>query len=370
MIRMNDFKRQWAETRDDAMAAFAAVGESGWYILGAEVRAFEDELARHWGIPHAVGVGSGLDAIEISLRVLGCGPGDRVLTGPISAFATALAILRIGAVPVFVDCDAFGLADLDRCRAALKNDRSIRFFAPVHLYGHALDSERLRALGVDFECAIVEDCAQSIGATHGGRPTGSSGHMAATSFYPTKNLGALGDGGAILSPDAGRAAAARMWRDYGQGAKYRHDVIGYNSRLDELQAAILRRAHLGRLDHWTAARRRVAAAYLSGIRNPAITIMGAPAGSDSCWHLFPVLVDPARKTDFLGWLNENQVAYAEHYPIALPDQPSMAGATFRIEGGLETARRICRSEVSIPIHPYLKADEVERVIAVCNAWRG
>jgi dTDP-3-amino-3,4,6-trideoxy-alpha-D-glucose transaminase len=370
MIRMNDFQRQWADTRDDAIAAIDAVGESGWYILGDEVRAFEDELARYWGLPHAVGVASGLDAIEISLRVLACGPGDRVLTGPISAFATALAILRIGAVPVFVDCDAFGLADLDRCRTALENDRSIRFFVPVHLYGHALDLEKLRALATDFNTAIVEDCAQSIGATHGGRPTGSAGHMAATSFYPTKNLGAMGDGGAILSPDTGRAAAARMWRDYGQSAKYRHDVIGYNSRLDELHAAILRRAHLGRLDNWTVARRRIAAAYLLGIRNPAITVMGAPTGSNSCWHLFPVLVDPARKPDFIGWLKKNQVACAEHYPITLPDQPSMTGATFRIEGELETARRICRSEVSIPIHPYLSGDEVERVVAVCNAWKG
>jgi dTDP-3-amino-3,4,6-trideoxy-alpha-D-glucose transaminase len=370
MIRMNDFQRQWLDTRDEAVAAFTTVGESGWYILGREVREFEEALARAWGLPYAVGVASGLDAIEISLRVLGCKPGDRVLTSPVSAFATTLAILRIGAVPVFVDCDAFGLVDLDLARAALKSDPSIRYFVPVHLYGHALDLDRLDALGVEFACSIAEDCAQSVGAAYRGRPTGSASRVAATSFYPTKNLGAMGDGGAILATDAELAASARMWRDYGQSAKYRHDVVGYNSRLDELHAAILRRVYLGRLACWTAARRRIAAAYLDGIRNPAIAPMGSPPESQSCYHLFPVLVDPARKHDFMNWLQSNEIGCAEHYPIALPDQPAMLGAEVCQVGSLVNARRLCCSEVSLPIHPYLTANETDRVIAACNSWRG
>jgi dTDP-4-amino-4,6-dideoxygalactose transaminase len=370
MIRMNDFARQWSDTRDAAVAAFTAVGESGWYILGREVREFEEALAKYWGLSYAVGVASGLDAIEISLKVLGCKRGDRVLTSPISAFATTLAIIKIGAVPVFVDCDAFGLVDLDRARAKLESDPSIRFFVPVHLYGNAIDLGKLAAIGEEFECAIVEDCAQSIGATHRGRPTGTAGRMAATSFYPTKNLGALGDGGAILSAEEGSAASARMWRDYGQGAKYRHDVAGYNSRLDELQAALLHRVYLGRLPRWTGERRRVAASYAAGITNPAITLMGAPPDSNSCCHLFSVLVEPARKPDFMKWLQSHDIGCAEHYPIAIPDQPAMAGIEFQVVGNLDTARRICRSEVSLPIHPYLAPEEVARVVEVCNAWRG
>jgi dTDP-3-amino-3,4,6-trideoxy-alpha-D-glucose transaminase len=370
MIQMNDFQRQWADTRDDAVAAFEAVGESGWYILGRETREFEAALAEYWGRGHAVGVASGLDAIEISLRTLGCRPGDRVLTGPVSAFATALAILRIGAIPLFVDCDVYGMADLEQCREALDGDRDIRYFVPVHLYGNSLDLQALQEIAQEFDCAIVEDCAQSIGASHRGRPTGTAGAMAATSFYPTKNLGALGDGGAILCDGETLAEEARTWRDYGQSAKYRHERIGYNSRLDELHAAVLRRAHLPRLERWTAARRRIAAIYLAEIRNPAIATLGAPEGSNSCWHLFAVTVAPERKADFMEWLHRHEIGCAEHYPIALPDQPVMASVEFRVSGPLDRARRLCRSEVSLPIHPYLTEAEVERVAAVCNAWRG
>ena len=370
MIRMNDFQRQWADTRDAALAAFTAVGESGWYILGREVREFEQALAKYWGAPHAIGVASGLDAIEISLRVLGCKRGDRVLTTPISAFATTLAIAKIGGIPVFVDCDHFGLVDLARARAALQSNPTIRFFVPVHLYGHALDLGELASIAEASGCAIVEDCAQSIGAAHRGTPTGRVGQLAATSFYPTKNLGALGDGGAILTSDERLAADVRMWRDYGQSAKYRHDVAGYNSRLDELQAALLLRVSLERLPCWTAQRRQVASSYTAGINNPAITVPGAPPGSDSCWHLFPVLVNPERKSAFIKWLQAHEISSAEHYPIAIPDQPAMAAIESEMLGDLDVARHICHSEVSLPIHPYLEASEVSRVIEVCNAWEG
>lgn len=370
MIRLNDFKRQWEDTRADALAAFEEIGASGWYILGREVREFEEALARYWSLPYVVGVASGLDAIEISLKALGCGPGDKVLTTPLSAFATALAILNLGAVPVFVDTDPYGQIDLEACRAVLESRPDIGFFVPVHLYGHALDMKRLQALRESSGCRMVEDCVQSIGACFQGIVTGSAGHMAALSFYPTKNLGALGDGGAVLTRSEEYAQRARMLRDYGQSAKYRHELVGYNSRLDELQAGLLRRVSLGRLPAWTEARRRIAAAYLAGIRNPAIQVPGAPAGSHSCWHLFPVLVDAARKRDFMAWLASQGVGSGEHYPIAIPDQPAMAGVQFEVIGSLATAQRICRSEVSLPIHPYLQDAEIARVIDACNHWPG
>jgi dTDP-3-amino-3,4,6-trideoxy-alpha-D-glucose transaminase len=370
LIPLNDFQRQWRDLREDALAAFDAVGGAARYILGAEVSTFEEALARYWRAGCAVGVASGLDAIEIALRSLGCTAGDKVLTTPLSAFATTLAILKLGAVPVFADTDRFGLIDLDVCRDALESRRDVRFFVPVHLYGHALDRSRLAALRAGFDCRIVEDCAQSIGAEWDGRPTGTAGDAAAVSFYPTKNLGAMGDAGAILTTDRRIAEAAMALRDYGQSAKYRHELVGYNSRLDELQAAYLRRAALPRLAAWTDARRGIAARYIAEIRNEAICVPGAPAESNSCWHLFPVLVDRERKRDFLAWMHSRGVICGEHYPLLIPEQPAMAGVRFEALGDLATASRLARSEVSLPVHAYLREEEVSQVIDACNGWEG
>jgi dTDP-4-amino-4,6-dideoxygalactose transaminase len=368
MILLNDFQRQWRDTRVGVLEAIDAVGESGWYILGEEVREFETALAGHWSTAHAVGVASGLDAIEISLRILGCKPGDRVLTTALSAFATTLAIVKLGAVPVFVDTDEFGLIDLQACRKILEKRRDIRFMVPVHLYGHALNLRELRALQQEFGCMIVEDCAQSISASFDGAPTGSAGQMAATSFYPTKNLGAIGDGGAIMTNNSEHASAARSLRDYGQSSKYHHEFVGYNSRLDELQAAILRRVYLPKLPHWTERRRQIASQYVSGLRNPLICPLGRPPRSDSVWHLFPVLVEPERKADFRSYLKQNGIASGEHYPIPIPDQEALNGVEHEAASDLAVATRIARSEVSLPIHPYLSDEEVTRVIEVSNAF--
>jgi dTDP-4-amino-4,6-dideoxygalactose transaminase len=349
VVAANDFRRQWEDLREDALAAFEKVGAGGWYVLGEEVRRFEAELAALWGFPHAAGVASGVDAIEIALRALGCGPGDRVLTTPISAFATTLAIVKTGAVPVFVDTDDLGLIDLQRCHELLRQRADIRFFVPVHLYGFALDASALRRLRDNHGLQVVEDCAQTIQ---------SVGQIAATSFYPTKNLGAMGDGGAILSRNAEFDARVRALRDYGQTAKYRHDFIGYNSRLDELQAAFLRRACLPRLQRWTARRREIAAAYLKGIQNPGVRLPNPPEGSEPSWHLFPIWISPARRNHFEG----------RHYPVAIPDQKALANVPFEVLGGYENARRLCASEASLPIHPYLSDAEVEEVIAAVNSF--
>jgi len=370
MILSNDFQRQWQDTESAVMESVRAIGAAGWYILGAEVREFEKELAARWGLTHAVGVASGLDAIELGLRTLGCKAGDRVLTTPISAFASTLAILKLGAIPVFVDIDRYGLINLQACRDVLSRRRDIRYFLPVHLYGHALDVQELAALRAQYGCYVLEDCAQSIGASYAGRPTGTAGEMAATSFYPTKNIGALGDGGAVLTNSADHAARIQVLRDYGQSAKYRHTEIGYNSRLDELHAGIIRRAFLPRLSEWTGRRREIAARYVSGILNDAISVPGAPEHSESCWHLFPVLIAEGRKTAFLEYTREAGVLCGEHYPIAIPRQEAMRNARFEMESDCGAAIRFCAQEVSLPIHPYLMDSEVDRVIEVCNEWRG
>ena len=370
MIPANDFKQLWEEIGADALAAVTRVGESGWFILGREVTEFESALAASWGLPHAVGVGNGLDAIEIALRVLGCKSGDRVLTTPISAFATTLAILRIGAVPVFIDCDDFGLVRLDLAEQALAANPDIRYFVPVHLYGFSLDLDHLQCLRDRFDVRIVEDCAQSILSTWNGRPTGSVGQIAATSFYPTKNLGALGDGGALLTSDRRLAQEAAYYRDYGQTAKYEHTRMGCNSRLDELHAAVLRTAILPRLADWTARRQSIAGQYQKAIDNPRIRVPHPSAAQKPCGHLFPVFVDPAHKPDFLKHLRAQAITAAEHYPRCIFEQEALQALPFEVLNGCKNALHLCRSEVSLPIHPWLTDSEVAIIVDQCNGWKG
>ncbi|MBN2576662.1 MAG: DegT/DnrJ/EryC1/StrS family aminotransferase [Deltaproteobacteria bacterium] len=369
MVLLNDFVRQWAEIDRDATAALAAVGASGYYILGPSVAAFEERLARLCGPRHAVGVGNGLDAIAIGLRAAGCQPGQRVLTTPLSAFATTLAILQAGAVPCFVDVDRDGLLDLDRVEEALARSPSFAFLLPVHLYGRPLALRRLRALGERFGVPIIEDCAQAIGASHDGVPVGTVGVAAALSFYPTKNLGCLGDGGALLTEDAGLAERARALRNYGQSSRYRHDHIGCNSRLDELQAAILSTALLPRLAGWNARRGAIAQAYCRGIANPALATPRADCPG-AVWHLFPVLVRQGEREAFAAHLAAHGVQSAVHYPRLIPEQAALRTyGKYEVLDSLERAREFAARELSLPIHPYLTALEIDTVVAACNSWR-
>lgn len=366
---MNDFARQWADTGPAVLDAVRRVGESGWFILGPEVTTFEEALASEFGRRFAVGCASGLDAIEIGLRALRLNPGDKVLTTPMSAFATTLAILRAGGRPVFVDVDQSGLIDLNRVRDLLERDASIRYLVPVHLFGHACDLDALGELKARFDLQIVEDCAQAIGARSGGCPVGSVGQLSALSFYPTKNLGALGDGGAILTDDESLRDSCRVFRDYGQTSKYVHDVAGLNSRLDELHAAVLRRAFLPRLSGWTVRRQSVAARYVQGIEHPSVRIVPVPHHSRSVWHLFPVLVEPDRRDAFTNHLLEAGIRTAIHYPHTIPSQKGLGGqSAFDVEGELTRAEAFAAGEVSLPNHPYLRDDEIDAVVSRINGW--
>jgi dTDP-3-amino-3,4,6-trideoxy-alpha-D-glucose transaminase len=194
--------------------------------------------------------------------------------------------------------------------------------------------------------------------------------LAATSFYPTKNLGCLGDGGAILTSEERLANSCRVLRDNGQTGKYQHETIGYNSKLDELQAGILRRAHLPRLRKWSARRKEIARTYGESIQHAGISAPGAPSGSDSCWHLYPVFVDPDKKGEFIEHMRSREIVVAEHYPTPVCAQRAMEKVKYETAGGVERATQLCHSEVSLPIHPYLTDDEVAAVIDACNAWRG
>ena len=367
MIAQNDFARQWDAVGPAVMRVVQRVGASGRYILGREVDQFEKTLAEFWGVSHAVGVGNGMDALEIALRCLRLQAGDKVLTTSFSAFATTLAILRAGGIPVFVDVDDNGNIDLSQCREVLAGDRSIRFFLPVHLYGNPLDLEKLLELKTDFDLVVVEDCAQAISAKDNGRAVGTVGQAAGTSFYPTKNLGAFGDGGALLTNDGRLAERAKMLRNYGQSSLYAHDERGLNSRLDELHAAILSEALLPNLEAWTGRRRQIAARYQSEITNPALRMLRVNNNIEPAWHLFPLFTHSRDRLH--DYLQDLQIGTGVHYPLVLPDQKALQQRTV-VEVAVEprTARNLAAAELSIPIHPFLKEAERTAIIDALNRF--
>jgi len=231
-----------------------------------------------------------------------------------------------------------------------------------------LDLDRLARLSATYAVRLVEDAAQAIGARWGGRPAGAAGEIAATSFYPTKNLGALGDGGAVLTADAELAARARELRHYGQSATYVHDRLGANSRLDELHAALLGRVLLPRLARWTERRRAIATRYLAGIHHPQVELPHPPAASQPGWHLFPVVVAGGQREAFRSHLHARGVESGVHYPRLVPNQRALVGVEHRTIGGLPRARRFAAGEVSLPIHPFLDEAAVGQVIAAVESW--
>lgn len=349
---------------DDAAevkAAIERVVASGWFILGPEVEAFERELAAASGVAHAVGVGNGTDAIFLILRALDIGPGDEVITTPLSAAFSALAIQMAGARPVFADIDPERLTLDPRAAEAAITPRT-RAIMPVHLYGQPADMRAFEALAARHNVALVEDAAQSQLATSDGRPIGSIGIAAATSFYPTKNLGALGDGGAVLTKDAALAERLKRLRNGGQSRRYHHDEPGVNSRLDEMQAAILR-VRLRRLAGWTNRRRSIAARYRAALASAAVR---APREFDAghVYHLFPLLTD--HRDGFQAHMTTSGVETLIHYPIPIPRQPSMQSAN---PAACPIADRVCAQVVSLPMYPSLSDAAVETVAAAAAAFR-
>jgi len=363
---MNPFGRLWAEVGPDVLAATERVGASGWYVLGREVEAFETAFAEFCRAPSAVGVASGLDAIEVGLRALGIETGQPVLTTPLTAFPTTLAILRAGGVPVFADVDEHGILDLDRCDALLEERADIRYCVPVHLYGQSIDLRRLRELKDKFGLRIVEDAAQAHGARFEGEAVGSVGDVAAYSFYPTKNLGALGDAGALTCRSESVAARAQSLRNYGQSARYVHDELGLNSRLDELHAAILVEALLPRLKAWTERRCEIARRYREALGGIALTPLPITDAEGCVYHLFPILVRSGTRDGFREFLSAAGIDSGVHYPTLTFAQKAVASEYAGLEAPLALA--IADQQVSLPVHPLLTDDEASRVIDRCRAW--
>lgn len=342
------------DDRGDVSRAIERVVGSGWFVLGPEVEAFETEFAAASGAPCAVGVGTGTDAIALILRALGIGAGDEVITTPLSAAYTALAVMMTGARPVFADTDPVRLT-IDPARIADLVGPRTRAILPVHLYGQPADMAAIDAIASRHNLAIVEDCCQAHLATAGGRPVGTIGVAGAFSFYPTKNLGALGDGGAVVTRDRSLAERIKRLRNGGQSDRYHHLEPGVNSRLDEMQAAILR-ARLPRLGAWTAKRRALAARYRT-LLGPATGVAVPPeCDAGHVYHLFVVRTSGRRELQ--ASLAASGVETLVHYPVPIPRQPALAGAN---AGDCPIASRVCDEVLSLPLHPALSDADVEYV---------
>jgi len=341
-------------------AAIARVIDSGWFVLGPEVAAFEREFAAAAGAAEAAGVNTGTDALALALMALGIGRGDEVITSPLSAAYTALAIDMAGARPVFADLDPARLT-IDPAAVAAAVTSRTRAIIPVHLYGQPADMPALHAVAARHGLAVVEDACQAHLATCGGVPVGRGSAAAAYSFYPTKNLGALGDGGAVTTDDPALAARIRRLRNGGQSTRYRHDERGVNSRLDELQAAVLR-ARLERLPAATAVRRRLAAAYRAGLAGAAVQV---PPEHDPghVYHLFPVLT-PDRDR-FQAHLAAAGVETLIHYPCPIPRQPAAAAWE---PADCPVADRVTAEVVSLPLYPSLSDAAQAAVLSAARTF--
>ena len=364
MILMNDFKAEPPALRAAMTTAAARVFASGWYVLGNELKAFEQRWAAACGTSHCLGVGNGMDAIELALRALDLGPGAEVVTTPMTAFATVLAILRAGATPVLADIDPdSGLL----CPASVRRCLTPRTRAVllVHLYGQMRDMAAWTELCQNAAIHLIEDCAQAHLASWDGRPAGSLGSAGAYSFYPTKNLGAVGDGGAVVTNSAQLAARIGQLRNYGQSERYVHPELGMNSRLDELQAALLRE-RLQWLDSFTTRRRAIADHYDQQIRHQRVRLLAAPKQARShARHLY-VLLCCAREA-LAAHLAQRGVQTLIHYPVPVHRQ-APCEALARDPLGLAHTEAHAASCLSIPCHPQMSDADVDTVIEAVNSF--
>lgn len=344
-------ERQTARYSDELRTAVERVLASGRYIGGEEVARFEDEFAAYCGVRFAVGVASGTDAITIALQALGVGPGDEVVTAANTCVPTVTGIESAGAVAVLADADRrTGTLDPETLADALTERTAA--IVPVHLYGQCADLDPILALARKRGCYVVEDCAQAHGACYGGERAGSIGHAAAFSFYPTKNLGAVGDAGAVVTSDPEVAGRARLLRNYGEDRRFHHTIGGWNSRLDPIQAAILG-AKLPHLDGWNERRRAIASAYDAALRHSPVEAPVDAWGSH-VYHLY-VVQAPDRER-FRGALAERGVETDVHYPLPVHRQPVYSALG---EGrDLSVSEALAERIVSIPLHAELTDDEV------------
>lgn len=364
-----DPKANYLAHREEIDAAVAAVLASGWYILGKEVSAFEEEFARYVGVAAGIGAGSGTDALLLALRACGVGPGDGVITVSHTAVATVAAIEMAGATPILVDIDpatftldAGKLADLlDHYPTDFPPARAI---VPVHLYGHPADLPAIMEIARRHGLLVIEDCAQSHGAGWEDRTTGAWGDMAAFSFYPTKNLGALGDGGIVVTAHEDLTERARRLRQYGWRQRYISEIAGINSRLDEMQAAILR-VKLRSLDAENSRRRQIAAIYDEGLVGAGVELPAVRAEVSHVYHQY--VVRTPRRDELQQFLRSAGIGTLVHYPQPVHCQPAYRNR-LPIHGDLSQSERAAAEVLSLPIYPEMSDADAAAVIDAIHRW--
>ena len=361
-----DLKAPHEELREELEAATRRVLESGWFILGPECEAFEAEFAAYCGARHCVGVGNGLEALHLVLRAMGVGAGDEVIVPSNTYIASWLAVSYAGATPVPVEPDPL-THNLDPARVEEAVTPRTRVVMPVHLYGQTADMGALNEVAARRGLRVVEDAAQAHGARFRGRRAGSLSDAAGFSFYPGKNLGALGDAGAVVTDDAELADRVRVLRNYGSRVKYENEERGYNSRLDEMQAALLR-AKLPHLDEWNARRRRVAESYLQQLEGAAgLVLPHVPEWADPVWHLF--VVRSRARARLEAHLTEAGVGTLVHYPKPPHLQTAYADAGHRA-GDFPLAERLAEEVLSLPMGPHLSDEAVDYIVSKLSSFAG
>ncbi len=363
MIPFNQLKPLHDLLANEVNQALLRVADSGWYILGPEVRAFEREFADYHGVAHAAGLASGTDALELALRAGGIGPGDEVITVAHTAMATVTAIESAGAKPVLADID---LATYTLCPMAAREaiTERTRALLPVHLYGQPADMRALKALADEHNLLLIEDCAQAHGAEYQGRKVGAIGDMGAFSFYPTKNMGAYGDGGAVITDDPDYAERLEKLRNYGQTTRYTHQTRGTNSRLDEMQAAVLR-VKLKYLDEHNKRRRAIAALYDANLRS--VTKPETLPGRQHVYHLY--VIRDSQRDDLMADLANRGIGSLIHYPIPVHLQESHRDLGYRA-GSLPATEKAASEILSLPLYIGLRDDEILHVCATIEDLRG
>lgn len=358
VVLKRTFELHKAEYEEAALRAL----NSGWYILGREMESFEKELADWVGAKHCAALNSGTDALILAVRALGIGEGDEVIMPANAYIASVIGVTENGATPVFVDADEYMEIDADGIEEKITD--KTKAVMPVHLYGQTGRMDRITEIAKKHGLFVIEDCAQCLGAEYGGKKAGTFGDIACLSFYPTKPLGAFGDAGAIITDDEETAERIRMLRNYGSKIKYHNEINGVNSRMDEIQAAVLK-VGLKYLKEGNEERRRQSALYRGGIKNPKVVIPGEYPGAFHVYHLFPVLVED--REGFQGFLKENGVNTQIHYPIPPYAAECYKDWCYEWEDFPNTAR-FARQEVSLPIYCGLTDEEIEYVIDVINRY--
>jgi dTDP-4-amino-4,6-dideoxygalactose transaminase len=361
---MNDFLAEPEQLKSAVIARLSAAAQSGWYILGKEVEGFENEWASVCGSDYAIGVANGMDAIEIILRSLDIGKGDEIITTPMTAFATILAIYRAGATPVLADIDP-ETALISTASAAKCISNRTKAVLLVHLYGQLRNMNAWQEFCRDNDIYLVEDCAQAHLSSWQGRKAGNFGKAAAFSFYPTKNLGALGDAGAVITSSQSLRNRVRRLRNYGQSERYHHPELGLNSRLDEIQAAVLSE-RLKWLEAFTERRQEIASLYFENFSNSQVRCLAQPEEKGShVYHLFVVLSD--RREELQAYLAERNIQTLIHYPIPAHKQPPCNEIRYGVDG-LSRAEYFSSCCLSLPCHPQMSDDDIEQVIQAINRF--